>query len=74
MKGKKPEAGEEQGWGNGRGGGRRIHCFEGLFQQKRIRVRGNGNLWKVERRDELREGNLCFYISPLLGEEKLVSG
>lgn len=78
MKGKKLEAGEEQGWGKGRwegeGEGRRISCFEGLFQQKKVKVRGDGNLWKVERRDELKEENLCFHISPLLGEEKLVSG
>lgn len=46
MKGKKPETGEEQGWGNKRWEeekeGRRISYFEGLCQQKKFKVRGNG--------------------------------
>lgn len=45
MKGKKPETGEEQARGNrweAEKEGRRISYFEGLFQQKKFKVRGNG--------------------------------
>lgn len=46
MKGKKPETGEEQGWENRRWEaekeGRRVSYFEGLFQQKKFKGKGNG--------------------------------
>lgn len=45
MKGKKPETGEDQARGNrweAEKEGRRISYFEGLFQQKKFKVRGNG--------------------------------
>lgn len=46
--------------GRGRGWGGRLVVLRDFFQQKKIRVRGNGNLWNVERREELKEENLAL--------------